>query len=221
MSLNTDAMIRQLRSRAQDHWEYLSTGERETRTKYALIDPILRSLGWNTEDPTQVKLEYGVNPDGEYARRVDYALFLGKESSKPYILIEAKGLMTENAENARRLHGKLRELETDRAKKWELFSGGGGLATFDDNRLTAKYEDGGMFPGMRKEYLAQLSGYTRAFYMERGYGVVTNGDAWVIYDMSLPGGIKQEPIASISLLNVEDSIHACVSALNILRRASK
>ncbi len=106
MSLNTDAMIRQLRSRAQDHWEYLSTGERETRTKYALIDPILRSLGWDTEDPTQVRLEYEVDPKREDARRVDYALFQNTDTSKPYILIEAKGAHERERRERKKSFGK-------------------------------------------------------------------------------------------------------------------
>lgn len=220
MSSNTYDLIRRLRLRAQDHYEYLSTGERETRTKYALIDPILRSLGWDTEDPTQVKLEYEVDFKREDARRVDYALFHNGDTSKPYILIEAKGLMNENAENAKNLSGRLTEKETDRAKKWEVFSGGEGLASFDDSQMTAKYEDGGMFPGLKKKHLAQLSGYTRAFEMDQGYGVTTNGDAWVIYDMSLPSGTEHEPVASISLLRVEDSIYDCVNVLNILKRES-
>ena len=122
MSSNTYDLIRQLRFRVQEHIEYLSTGERETRTKYALIDPILRSLGWDTEDPTQVKLEYEVDSKREDARRVDYALFHNGDAPKPYILIEAKGLMNENAENAKNLSGRLTEKETDRAKKWEDFS---------------------------------------------------------------------------------------------------
>ena len=219
MSLDTNTVIKQIRSRAQAHHEYLSKGERETRTKYALIDPILRSLGWDTEDPNQVRLEYEVDPRREDARRVDYALFQSGDSSKPYILIEAKGLMSENAENARNLSSNLTDLESDRADVWKAFSEGA-LTAFDDSQMTAKYEDGGMFPGMRKQYLAQLSGYTRAFDMDEGYGVVTNGDTWVIYDMSLPGGIEQGPIASISLLEVKDSIYDCVSALSIIKRES-
>ena len=91
MRANTYGAIRKLRSRVQDYRDYLSTGESETRTKYALIDPILRSLGWDTEDPAQVKLEYGMDHKREDARRVDYALFQPGDSSKPHILIEAKG----------------------------------------------------------------------------------------------------------------------------------
>ncbi|MCY4651712.1 MAG: hypothetical protein OXC95_00950 [Dehalococcoidia bacterium] len=215
--MSLDTVIKQIRSRAQAHHEYLSKGERETRTKYALIDPILRSLGWDTEDPNQVKMEYEVDPGREDGRRVDYALFRDGCTSKPYMLIEAKGLMSENAENARNLSSNLTNLESDRTDVWKAFSEGA-LTAFDDSHMTAKYEDGGMFPGLKKQHLAQLSGYTRAFDMDQGYGVTTNGDAWVIYDLSLPGGIDEEPIGSISLLNIEDSIYDCVNTLNILRR---
>lgn len=217
MDSNTHDVIKHLRNRAQAHWEYLSRGQRETRTKYALIDPILRSLGWDTEDPTQVRLEYEVDPGNNGTGIVDYALF-NDSGSKPYILIEAKGLGEKNAENAKALQDRLREKEADRAEMFKLFAGGAGLAAFDDSAMTAKYEDGGMFPGMRKRYLAQLGGYTRAFEMDRGFGVLTNGDEWEIYDMSLSGEIDQKQIASISLLKVEDSIYDCVSALNILKR---
>ena len=219
MSLDTDAVIRQLRSRAQAHWEYLSTGERETRTKYALIDPILRSLGWDTEDPTQVRMEYEADIGGDGTGRVDYALF-NIPDSEPYVLIEAKGLQDENADNAKNLPGELTRVEEMRDELWESFSGEDGLAAFDNSRMKMELEDGGMFPGMRQEYLAQLEGYARAFDMQEGYGVVTNGDAWVIYDMSLPGGFDDKVTKSISLLRAQDSIHDCVSALNLLRRVS-
>lgn len=219
MSIDTNTVIKQIRSRAQAHHEYLSKGERETRTKYALIDPILRSLGWDTEHPTQVRLEYEVDHGNNGTGIVDYALF-NDSGSKPYILIEAKGLEEKNAENAKALRDRLREKEADRAEMFKLFAGGAGLAAFDDSGMTAKYEDGGMFPGMRKRHLAQLSGYTRAFEMDQGFGVLTNGDEWEIYDMSLSGEIDQKQIASISLLRVEDSIYDCVNALNILKRES-
>lgn len=213
MGSNTYDVIRRLRSRAQDHYEYLSTGERETRTKYALIDPILRSLGWSTEDPNQVKLEYGVDPSPEDGRRVDYALFQNRDAPKPYILIEAKGFG--NIENAEMLQDNLREKQSIQDEMWNSFSV---LGSFDDSQMVAEYEHGGMFPGIRKQHLAQLDGYMRSIEMDNGYGVITNGDRWVIYDVSLPGGVGREPKASISLFRVEDSIDDCVSTLNILKR---
>ena len=86
--------------------------------------------------------------------------------------------------------------------------------------MIAKYENGGMFPGIKERYLAQLDGYMRSIEMNGGYGVVTNGDEWVIYDVSLPGGVGREPMASISLFRVEDSLDDCVRALSVLKRES-
>ena len=59
----------------------------ELSTRYALIDPILRALGWNIADPRHCQLEYW---QGLYDQRraIDYALF--DRNGKPKILIEAK-----------------------------------------------------------------------------------------------------------------------------------
>ena len=57
----------------------------EALTRYALIDPLLRGLGWDTSDPTQVVPEYPLNP-----KFADYAL-LGADG-KPAIFVEAKRL---------------------------------------------------------------------------------------------------------------------------------
>jgi hypothetical protein len=66
--------------------KYQRQGIGEQDTKAALIVPVLRALGWDTEDLEDVKLEYkrlaGDNP-------VDYALFLLRE---PRLFIEAKAL---------------------------------------------------------------------------------------------------------------------------------
>lgn len=56
----------------------------EALTRYALIDPVLRSLNWNTEDPTQVQPEFSTEQG-----RPDYALLW---NGKPYVMIEAKSL---------------------------------------------------------------------------------------------------------------------------------
>ena len=67
------------------HWH-------EDDTRYALIDPILRALGWDTGDPMECHVEY---PRG--SGRADYALFdregpIGKVGKPPTIIIEAKAL---------------------------------------------------------------------------------------------------------------------------------
>ena len=57
----------------------------ETRTRYALIDPILKALGWNLHDPAQVKFEFAT-ANG----RTDYAMFDGTTPFKPSMILEAK-----------------------------------------------------------------------------------------------------------------------------------
>jgi len=58
----------------------------EENTKASLITPVLRSLGWDTEDPEEVHMEYRRRPTD---RPVDYALMLRR---KPALFVEAKGL---------------------------------------------------------------------------------------------------------------------------------
>ena len=57
----------------------------ETRTRTALIDPLLRSLGWDVSDPALVTPEYAVGN-----RRPDYALL--NDGGAPCALLEAKKL---------------------------------------------------------------------------------------------------------------------------------
>jgi hypothetical protein len=53
-------------------------------TRYALVDPILRALGWDTEDPEQVVPEFSMRTG-----RADYALLV---KGKPCIIVEAEPL---------------------------------------------------------------------------------------------------------------------------------
>ncbi len=57
----------------------------ELLTRYVLIDPLLRALGWDTENPKEVWVEYRVT--SKRRKRADYVLFRGKEA---VALIEAK-----------------------------------------------------------------------------------------------------------------------------------
>ena len=75
--------IETLRERIQAHHAYLK--RKETRTRQVLIDPMLRVLGWDVEDPDFVQLEYIIHPN-----RLDYALM----GSRPVAVIEAKTLGT-------------------------------------------------------------------------------------------------------------------------------
>ena len=74
---------------------------REDQTRYAIIDPIIRALGWNTADPKECSIEHflrNAQGDGGWA---DYALFLECDihaivegTVPPTVLIEAKSLRT-------------------------------------------------------------------------------------------------------------------------------
>lgn len=77
-------VIETLKARIDDHGTVLR--ENETRTRMALIDPLLTALGWDTSDPALVTPEYSISHG-----RADYAL-LTKPDAKPVAVLEAKKL---------------------------------------------------------------------------------------------------------------------------------
>ena len=60
-------------------------GENEIRTRVALVDPLLRALGWDVSDPAVVMPEYKVGN-----KSADYALF--RSDGNPAATLEAKKL---------------------------------------------------------------------------------------------------------------------------------
>lgn len=76
------ATIETIKHRIGDH--ETSIAANETRTRRVLIDPLLRVLGWDVEDPDIVGLEYKVG-DGF----ADYALLA---DGQPVAVVEAKKL---------------------------------------------------------------------------------------------------------------------------------
>ena len=75
-------LVNDLKLRISEHGSQLRSNEMQTR--YALIDPLLRELGWDTSDPSQVTPEYVVG-----SGRVDYALL---RNGRPVLMVEAKKL---------------------------------------------------------------------------------------------------------------------------------
>ena len=73
-------------------------GWREDLTRYGIIDPTIRALGWDTADPKECHPEY---PRSENGDRVDYAFFTRLDLAKleeedmpaPDIIVEAKALV--------------------------------------------------------------------------------------------------------------------------------
>ena len=82
----------------------------ETSTRYMIIDPILRSLGWNLSDPKDCVVKYRVSQGSQ--RAVDYALMDGK--GNPVILIEAKRIdgYSDDEENLEQIYGYMLDVET-------------------------------------------------------------------------------------------------------------
>ena len=76
-------LVETLKERIDAHGDQLR--QSEALTRYALIDPLLRELGWDTEDPDVVRPEYRV-PNNQLA---DYVLFADR---KPTIVVESKKL---------------------------------------------------------------------------------------------------------------------------------
>ena len=77
------SVIETIKRRISEHGATLR--ENETRTRVALIDPILQALGWDVSDPSVVTTEFDVE-----GRRADYALL--RSGDKPAATIEAKRL---------------------------------------------------------------------------------------------------------------------------------
>ena len=78
------ALVHELRERINAHGDKLR--QSEALTRYALIDPLLRELGWDTADPELMIPEYrsgGVS--------ADYALL---DNERPVMMVEAKKLGT-------------------------------------------------------------------------------------------------------------------------------
>ena len=76
-------VIETLKERIATHGATLR--ENETRTRMALIDPLLQALGWDTSEPAVVLPEYDVS-----GRKADYALL--SEGGSPVATVEAKKL---------------------------------------------------------------------------------------------------------------------------------
>lgn len=76
-------VIETLRTRIGKHGDTLRGSE--TRTRTALIDPLLTVLGWNTADPALVTPEYDIS-----GKRADYALLAVQGA--PIVFLEAKRL---------------------------------------------------------------------------------------------------------------------------------
>ena len=171
-----EAAIKAIQLRVKDYGDYFASYE--TRTKYALIDPVLRALGWKLGNPAQTQFEY-IIPDS--SKRADYALFKTEICKDPLVLVEAKKFNQKGATPQGIVFSE---------KDW-LWS------------LRVADED-------------QLGSYSSKLGLQVGYGVLTNGNEWRIYDLSKRGEFNEMILANFRVLN--DPVVDCAEHLKMLRR---
>ena len=125
------ALVETLRKRIDIHGPTLR--QNEALTRYTLIDPLLRELGWDTENPALVMPEYkGVGGSA------DYALFNG---DKPLMIVEAKKLDTSLRDEKVLTQGLAycqrqgtRYLSVTDGRRWEIYETHK-LASIDEKRI--------------------------------------------------------------------------------------
>lgn len=76
--------IRALAAQIPDRLQHIQT---EEATKIAFVQPFIRALGYDVNDPTEVVPELTADVAGKKGEKVDYAIF---KDGKPIILIECK-----------------------------------------------------------------------------------------------------------------------------------
>ena len=109
-------VIEKLRDRVETHQDKLKQSEALTRN--ALVDPLLRTLGWDTEDPALAMPEYRLG-----SGFADYALLNG---GNPAIVIEAKKLGTPLYSAAEQsvtycVNAGIRHFVATDGRKWDVY----------------------------------------------------------------------------------------------------
>lgn len=209
--------IRQVRRRVSGHDGYLSSVS-ETRTRYTLIDPILRALGWEISDPSQVKVEIDIN-DSSAVKKVDYALYRSRSDAPPWALVEAKRLNAVQIDRYRRTQSH-RQLKVE--DNWREFSNELSETRVDTSHwaelgiLSQDDLDNWSQLTTNRDRLNQIAGYAREFAMSDGYAILTDGDEWVIYQLTAGEAFPDSPTEIVRILI--DSPEECAQKLSILRR---
>ena len=166
----------------------------EATTRYAIIDPILRALGWDTTNRKEVRVEY---PCGPQRKPIDYALF--DEGSDPLVLIEAKGLGTykylplpaHNYRTTGRTKGADRKIRT--------FSRRSSKNRISQRKAVPSYE-------------SQLKSYAKG--LQDGVGVLTDGKTWHIYEFGTARSFSRQRLAYVDIS--EGTLRANARTLNQL-----
>ena len=124
--------IERLKGRIGQHHQLLR--QSEALTRYALIDPLLRVLGWDTEDPERVRPKYP-DPNG----RPDYALI---QANQPVAMLEAKSVGTRLDDDIIR---KVIGYCTDKGVKYAVLTDGNTWEAYDLSVFSPNRDERRMF----------------------------------------------------------------------------
>lgn len=96
----------------------------ESQTRLSLVDPVLKVLGWDPQDPSLVKVEYPVRQRNRRHTKVDYALL--DSNDEPIAFVEAKRLGTDLG----RAHHQLFEYGAGESVPYAIATNGANWAVY-------------------------------------------------------------------------------------------
>ena len=115
------ALVEELRGRIETHGDSLR--QSEALTRYALIDPLLRELGWDTEDPDVVMPEFSVDIYDGIRAEPDYILM---HADNQVMMIESTKLDGDLQESVSYrinacVHIGIRYFVATDGRRWEIY----------------------------------------------------------------------------------------------------
>ena len=170
--------IKTIRNRVRQNGQYITS---ELRTKYTLIDPLLRALGWDTADPYLVRMEYRF----EQTKLIpDYVLF---KARRPAGILEAKALDTQQRP---RLELNTAWDEQEIKNNFQKLQRGENIT---ETKLNPYNKD--TWTSIKQTDERQLEEYIQEIGLTYGYAILTNGDKWRVYDLAKYNTMEQtEPL---------------------------
>ena len=162
---DVEKAIREVRQTIRSYWY---PHNHEASTRYALIDPIIRALGWETHDIKQCEVEYPIG-DG----KVDYALF-DQEKYVEYEEDDEYEYDDDDYEDDEDYDDEDDDYEDDEDyDDEEAPEFAGPVILIEAKSLGADLTD--------PKYIRQLARYCRE--IGYGIGVLTDGQHWRLYDL--------------------------------------
>ena len=187
---------------------------KELQTRYWLIDPMLKALGWDVNDPDKVWVQYPVPAPQGRTLYPDYAFF-APNTDVPVVILEAKAISDADIASVEEEWDE--DDDQDEEETWEE----NGEEWDDDEEWDNEEQDAGDYIGQFREgEVDQLRRQCRG--LRNGYGVLSKGSLWSIYDLGEPGnprtaaGFQRKRIAHFNLLSSPSEM--CIAGLRLLHR---